>query len=452
MAKRGHALLLASVLLSAMALPAGAQETATKAVTSQSLAAIVWPAPSRTTTQLTGGVTIAASQNTMVERLPDQVLTSATGGKTRTYVYKLTSGRLDISVRRSARSNYSVLVMAPEGLTGAVLGGRGIVEVDKTNVAFTSMHQAMLIGKGAHSRQLAQGQTLAIDRQQGGFHQLGLPKPPELFVEQGIALSVPRVGFETTVRFKPTEEVSTYQVALLKQKANGWQPVAAAQTQQNYLTIRGKETGTYAIVARVLNRFGVESEPSKVVQLRAIGVALPAGARITETGIFLSPTQHVQLLDTDGLRMSQGTGPYSTEAPSRLSLGRSKQTLVRLWDPNTQSKLHLQLFSQLTRAEISIGSPTATWPADEISATVSLVDGANQPLERTRGFTAQVSVNLKPVKVSWTRKKHQLSAHVPQPKAIQGPWIVRVEVKDQQGEVVGRDFLEVAKTSSTAQD
>ena len=406
---------------------------------------LVWPKKVGQTTRLGGGAEITLSAGALVERLPDRLVKSGAQNKTRTYVYKLSRGQLEVNIGETGRNTTAVLVMAPQGLSGAVLGGRGVVRVSRDSISFTAREHAMLIAKGSHSRQLAEGQTLAVD-DRGGFHQVGQPPQPELFIEQGLALTMPGAGFKTTVRFKPSDEVDSYQVALLKRKGNGWSRVLSQMTQRNHATLQGKEAGDYAVVARALNRFGVESEVSAAVPLRAVGVRLPRGARATDGGIFLAPTEHLELIAIDGLKMNYGLGAYSIDAPKSLSLGRSKRALVSLWDPTTESKLYLQLFAQATQARIKLGTPTATWPKDTIEAVVKLEDGAGRALENTKGFHAKVSVNLKPVALAWKRAKNVMRARIPAPPAMPGPWVIRLEVANAKGEIVGRDFLEVAKS------
>jgi hypothetical protein len=44
----------------------------------------------------------------------------------------------------------------------------------------------------------------------------------------------------------------------------------------------------------------------------------------------------------------------------------------------------------------------------------------------------------------WKREADQLTGFVSLPKGVEGPWVVRVEVENELGELIGRDFLEVA--------
>jgi hypothetical protein len=55
-----------------------------------------------------------------------------------------------------------------------------------------------------------------------------------------------------------------------------------------------------------------------------------------------------------------------------------------------------------------------------------------------------VKLGIEPIEVTFSRQGNRLVGVVP-PPAKPGPWVLRVEVKDQFGALLGRDFLEIAK-------
>jgi hypothetical protein len=55
-----------------------------------------------------------------------------------------------------------------------------------------------------------------------------------------------------------------------------------------------------------------------------------------------------------------------------------------------------------------------------------------------------VTVNSHPVEVGWTRSTQRLEAVIAAPPVYPGPWILRAEVADQHGILLGRNFLEIA--------
>lgn len=410
-----------------------------------------WARPKGSTTRLPGGALVTTEPNTVVERMPDKHFSTGPGSRTHAYVYKLSRGRLEATIEPGAKSSTAVLVMLPNGLSGAVLQGTGEVDVDSNVMRFTARRRAMLVGQGEYSRQLGEGRTLAIEVASGGFHEVPVPKAPDVFLEHGLALDVPGVGFEATVRLQPDPDIATYQVALLRQQAGSWDVVMTRRTTNHEALLQGTGVGEYIVVARGFDRFGVESTTSVPAPFRTIGVTLPAGAAITRRGIAMGPKQQLQLLDASGLQMTYGfNNDFFVQAPDRVGMVSGKRTLVRLVDPGTQRELRLQLVPQMVKAYVKLGSATATWPKDRVEVSVQLVDEEGHALKSMRGYTAHVTINLQKQRVRWKRRGTRFYATIPPPRLLPGPWIVRVEVENVRGELVGRDFLEVVP--SPAQD
>jgi hypothetical protein len=62
----------------------------------------------------------------------------------------------------------------------------------------------------------------------------------------------------------------------------------------------------------------------------------------------------------------------------------------------------------------------------------------------------QTSVNAKAINVNWEHEGNIWRAKIEQPP-IAGPWIVRVTASDQVGQVLARDFIEIALTGKPQQ-
>jgi len=408
-----------------------------------------WEKPAVTSTHLPGGVVVSMGADTVVERLPNMKVKSGAQATTNTYVYRLMGGELDVSVEPTGRNATAVLVYTPNGLSGAVSRGRGMVRVASDVITFTAQLAPMLVAKGENSRLLGAGRTLAIDVARGGFHEVGLPSPPALFLEHGLALSLPSKGFETTVRMRPDPNVERYEIALLKRSADAWIPIATKRTRQPEAMFTGSGAGDYAVIGRTFDRFGIESQTSAPLGFRAVGIRLPEGAQLVSGGIALTPRQHLELSEVDGLIMTFGFGGSFIEAPRTLSLFKGRGALVRLLDPRTQGEVRFQLVPHVVRARIELGSAHTTWPKDRTLAVVKLVNGKGHPLTSSSGYTAHVSINSEPRSVRWERQGNEMRAVITPPAFMPGPWVLRVEVKNRQGELVGRNFLEVAPSPDT---
>jgi hypothetical protein len=120
--------------------------------------------------------------------------------------------------------------------------------------------------------------------------------------------------------------------------------------------------------------------------------------------------------------------------------------VVRLLDPTTRDELRLQLIPLVERANIRIGTPLSMWPADTIEAVIEMVDASGRALKSTSNFSPLVTVNLAPQRVTWKRQGNVMRAVIETPTNVPGPWVIRISVKNRRGELVGRNFLEVARS------
>jgi hypothetical protein len=104
----------------------------------------------------------------------------------------------------------------------------------------------------------------------------------------------------------------------------------------------------------------------------------------------------------------------------------------------------LLLLPRTAKADVEFGPRAPRWPGEMLAIRVRLSEpgGANAPtwIEAR----PKVTVGVDPVPVEFTREGGWLTGALPaQPGP--GPWVVRVEVADQHGFELGRDFVEVSR-------
>jgi hypothetical protein len=175
--------------------------------------------------------------------------------------------------------------------------------------------------------------------------------------------------------------------------------------------------------------------------LRVVAAELPEGAKLVDGTILLRPHQRVALTGTEGVEISYGRAPQFIPAPNSIGLIRGQATLIRLRSAGSTGELQLSLEPRTLHADIQIGPRRARWPNDAISVSVRITDARGRPV--AADVKPRLHVNVTPLKLEWKRSHNVLSTMVPRP-AEPGPWVVRVEVVDDTGAVVGHDFLEVA--------
>jgi hypothetical protein len=203
--------------------------------------------------------------------------------------------------------------------------------------------------------------------------------------------------------------------------------------------------GRYFARVRARGPDGLPGLPGPSRALRVVRLSLPPGALAVGGTLLLPRDRPVTLDDPQGLEISSGGGGY-LRATSILGPTRGKAPLpvcIRLaGEPGFVSLL---LVPQTLRAEITLGPKLARWPADPVEIAVRVVDAAGTvPLFEP---ASTVSVNLVSIPVTW-RHEGELFRATLAPVATPGPWVVRVETSDPEGNELGRNFLEIDRSET----
>jgi hypothetical protein len=188
--------------------------------------------------------------------------------------------------------------------------------------------------------------------------------------------------------------------------------------------------------------------PSESSTVRIVGLTVPKGADVAADGtVLLGRDQRVSLTGGSGLEVSYGGSSMFQSAPSTLGLAHNAPTLVRLRAPGAKDETVIRLEPKGLRANVAIGPRVARWPLDRVVIDVELYDTSGRPVPEDAEVSPTITVNLDPVSVKWVRTGRTLHAELP-PGIAPGPWVVRAEVHDPRGELIGRNFLEVAHSPS----
>jgi hypothetical protein len=175
-----------------------------------------------------------------------------------------------------------------------------------------------------------------------------------------------------------------------------------------------------------------------------VGILLPPGGYVENGGIYVSGGQQVKFSNTEGIEMTHlGVGKY-VPASDPVSLFRNQRTIVSFRFPGSDDETIARLEPRDVYAEVFIGPKLATWPKDNLELTIRLRTRAGAPAPGFIEIVPKVHVGIEPLEVTWRRIGNDLRATVP-PQAGQGPWVIRVDVTDQFGIQLGRDFVEVAE-------
>jgi hypothetical protein len=391
--------------------------------------------------QLPSLARLTLAPETSVRVFPvSQELQLSPGSKTTTYSFALIRGRVDVAVPSKPKS--------------AVLCSVGKVS------AVVSAGQAVIIAKGDSST-LASGagdvRALVGDRWQTlspgtlshytGDH-ASTPEPtlapPALVPGQRLWFSpgapVPLTGFNVS----RVERADHYELRLVAKEGAGEQRRSIRNGTRQSDAFDAVPPGAYQLTTRSVDAEGIAGPWSSIELVRVVGVTLPPGGYAADGDIFIGKGQEVHFSNTDGLEMTyEGAGRY-VPASQAVSLYRGETTVVSFRVPGSVYPTTARLRPRGLYAHVTLGPRRAVWPNDAVQIAVELRSKEGESIPEWVELKTDVRLGIEPIEVEFTRSGNRLIGSVP-PPAKPGPWVLRVEVKDQFGALLGRDFLEIAK-------
>jgi hypothetical protein len=368
-----------------------------------------------------------------------QQLQLAPGSKTQTYSFALVRGRVDVVVPSKPKSavlcsigKLSAVVSAGE----ATLLSRG----DESTVSAAAGDVRTLLDE--HWQTLLPG-TLA---RFGGVR----PGTPEPAVAAPVLSRGQRLWFSPGdpvaiggVTFASVTGADVYELRLQAKDGSGSQLRRARGTRLDD-AFSPVLPGEYALATRSIDAEGIAGPWSTSEPVRVVGVTLPPGGYVNGGDIFIGKGQDVHFSHTDGLEMTyEGAGRY-VPASQAVSLYRGETTVVSFRVPGSVFPTSARLRPRGLYAHVALGPRRAVWPTDSVQIAVELRSKEGEPVPPWLELKTEVKLGIEPIEVTFTRDGNRLVGTVPPPERP-GPWVLRVEVKDQFGALLGRDFLEIAK-------
>jgi hypothetical protein len=201
--------------------------------------------------------------------------------------------------------------------------------------------------------------------------------------------------------------------------------------------------GTYRVRVVPIDASGMEVGSPLERGLRVASVTLPAGGYFDDGGSLRIPAgSRVGLGQASGLEVADGLGESFQPAPSALALPGTEPRLFRLRSQGSGENRTLWLLPRKARAHVEFAPQAPRWPEQPLEIRVRIEDenGVSAPWVDAR---PKVRVGVDPVDVAFAHEGSWLKGTLPA-RTGNGPWVVRVEVSDQNGAELGRDFVEVA--------
>jgi hypothetical protein len=409
------------------------------------------PAPkaaSGETRTLPGGALLTFSKDAKYELgRPIKLQLAATGSdKTPVQVIKLTAGRVSVTLPDVKNPKSAVLIQGPRKVSAVAKGGQSLVICGSDRVTVAALRGEMLAALGNDWKPLPSGIVRSFAA--GTATEQAVPVAPRLNVDNSLLLALDGDA-STLLRAQPSKDAAYRELSLFRVDGGKRSKIIDQEWRSDSQQLPQLVPGRYEVLARTVDRFGVQSVTSDPVTVRVVGAELPEGARLTQGAILLGRAGRVKLIGADGLEASYGRASLFIPVPKDVGLARGESTLLRLREPGKKDELGIRFEPRTLKAEVEIGPKSARWPGEALQVTVKLFDHHGKPITDELKNKPQVFVNVGQVEPTWTHSGNTYTTKVA-PVNGAGPWVVRVEVSDDFGDQAGRDFIELgsAKTAS----
>jgi hypothetical protein len=390
---------------------------------------------------LPGGARLHAAPGSKLRVFPrSQKLELLPRQKIPTYSVILDAGRVDVEMPADASAPTAVLISTSKDGGGIAMKGHFTALASRNRVAHANRDGQVLVKVGEGWKPLAAGfvQTLSFGGEPRVLPLLSAPRISGRFLRLAFGGQSTRVD---DVNWQRVEGAASYEIELT---GAAGPTVARATGNQLPHAWRSLVPGTYSVRVRAVDADGLEGRAWAAAQLDIVSVEVPPGSLFSHAGtVYLAPGAQVALSHANGLQMSvNDSGFYGSAAPS-VGLYRGEPTTVVLRRPSDNQSARLVLQPRAVEADIVLGPTTAVWPKDVIDIDVRVHGPKGAALDAIEP-RAHVTLGVDELQVAWTRRGHRMHARV-RPRNGAGPWVLRVEVTDQHGILLGRNFVEIAQ-------
>lgn len=396
------------------------------------------------------GVKVVLSTDTKLLRLP--TIPTPVRGKDispRAYVFELVRGRVDVDIDMAKPPYHTVMVRGPRRIAAYLKGGRSTIIASDQGVAVAALTGAEISGGiGDKWRPVRVGTALVVGRDHPAGETRTLLARPALTVTNGLNLSLGNPN-ATVLSWSAIPDARSYRLTLASDSDDVHSAPETFELMQTSFAIPGLKPGHYTAVVCAADAWQLTSPESNTVSVRVVGVELPEGAYLRNGIPQLGVMQAVRLSHTDGLEIAYGTGTIFGPAPYSVHLSSSRALSMRLREVGKTEEVALRLEPRSVASSIVFVPSRAQWPGKPINVSVNISGPEGSPLPDSINVNLSTSINSEAIDVQWDRVGNTWTARIEQPP-MAGPWVLRVTASDQSGQMLARNFIEIASPSKSS--
>lgn len=385
-----------------------------------------------------GSVKLGPGTNANVFAFP-QSLGLRPGGTHLTYSVVLRRGGVEVELPTKTQPRTAVLVTAPMNTGVITLAGRSMTIATDEAVTTANLGGDSMVRQEGSWTPLEPGATRSSRSALTARSRPGvLVRAPTRIEGRGLYLATGAQASVGGISWQPVPGAVQYRVTLVPEVPGPSPSVACSEPRLTEPLLAAP--GRYGLVVRGYDHRGLPGAASAPFPITIAGLELPAGAYASDDArIFLAEGQTVRFTHADDLSLSIRGASQTQPAGTPVGLLDGKRTVVALVRPRALQFALARLEPRTAYASVRATPKNAVWPFDPISIEIELKGEQGQS---SIELQPSVQIGIEPVEVDWIRDGTALRGTVA-PQTCPDFCVLRVEVRDQHGLLLGRDLVEI---------
>lgn len=363
-----------------------------------------------------------------------------------TRVLMLDNGWMEATLRAQ---HFALFVEAPRKLRSILLAGSitAIATEPRSTVALAQGNALVALDDAWKWKHLSEGSMQIVsDVRPDGYRRTILAALDKPALSHSLLLSAGAASDSTVLTWPALAQAVGYEVQLL----SGETLLRSVRTKELQLALSGLPPGQYQVAVRGQDDSGIYGPFSPPAALNVVGLEIPKTASRGPNGsVRLQPNQRVTLIGAEGLEVAYLGLDDFLPAPKSVGLVARRPISLVLRHPVSGETTQLDLEPLTVHAQISFARHPQSWPSDGLELAVKLVDDKGDAVPENFAVSCKVTVNIDPAQPTWERTGSVLRTRLARPLGA-APWMVRVDVLDENGASLGMDFTEVGYAAASA--
>jgi hypothetical protein len=339
-------------------------------------------------------------------------------------------------------SGGALLMKGPQQMAAILKKGSAVVKVGEDTFLLGVFQGAGVLGSGSDFSDVTGGRVRVVRKGEKPAYR-DLLRAPEPRLEPAILLQVGASGGGARLAWAALPGAEAYEVSIRSSKGVSLKKLPKGSTET---LLDGLEGGEHEISLRGVDAEDLEGPWSAPQKLSLVGVELPPGASSQGNTVQLPEKGRLKIRASGEIEASYDRLTTFVPVPGEVGLDQGKARVLRLRRRGESREVQVQLVPRSYQARIRLTPANARWPQDPVGIEVELVSGNGMPAPSDIELIPKVTLDQEVLDLTFQREGGKLRATVA-PRGDKKPHVIRVEVSDQYGFFLGRNFLEVAAGS-----